>query len=451
MASWSSFLFSSARRSPTIGLAITLALVGAALIAPGGCTLNTEGLVAPGAGGSSTTTTTTSTMISTSSSTTTSTSTTTATSTSTGPVSCMVDGDCKTVHGSCMKKVCKASMCVDEVDTANTPDDDGDSCTKESCTPQGVPHAGIATGMPCEAPATAGVCDSNGKCIGCLKDDDCTTGVSPSCDTTAHVCISCSDGIKNGTETDKDCGGSCKACNGTVCGSNAALCASDNCVDNVCCNAVCNGTCQACNIPGSLGTCTNLPAGQLDVTCSGGKACDGAGTCKTPAGGACGINTDCASGICYAGICRVQANGPCTDDIACGSGLCSGSVCTDCNAGNQCKSLACTAPTCKAPGGAPCGANEDCAGGQCQFNLCLLNNSLVCSTNADCRSGYCKSNVCTACNNNNDCSGNAACTTTTFGMNTCERPSGAYCINNFQCAAASGTTCLLANFPSKCK
>ncbi len=136
MASWSSFLFLSARRSSTLGLAITLALVGAAIVAPGGCTLNTEGLVGPGAGGSATTSTTTSTMISTSSSTTTSTSTTTATSTSTGPVACTGDSDCKTVPGSCMKKVCKSSLCEDEVDTTNTPTDDGNPCTQEACTPQ---------------------------------------------------------------------------------------------------------------------------------------------------------------------------------------------------------------------------------------------------------------------------------------------------------------------------
>ena len=453
MASWSSFLLSSARRSPTIGLAITLALAGAAIVAPGGCTLNTAGLGAGGSGGSSSTTTTTSTMISTSSSTTTSTSTTTttATSTSTGPVTCTDNDDCKTVPGSCMKKVCKSSLCEDEVDTTNTPTDDNDPCTKESCTPQGVPHAGIATGMPCEEPATAGVCDGTGKCIACLKDNDCKTGKKASCDVPTHTCISCDDGIKNGSETDKDCGGICGLCPGTGCGTNGGLCASGNCVDKVCCNTTCTGDCQACDIAGSIGTCTNLSIGKVDASCPSLKACDGAGNCKLTSSNACANDGECLSGICNVGICRVQSTGACTDDIACGSGYCkNNTICDDCTLGSQCKSSMCSVTTCKAPGGAPCDVDNDCAGGKCQFNLCMVNDNAPCSTGADCRSGFCKNNVCTACGGNGDCPGNATCKSTTFGPNTCELPSGAYCINDGPCAAATGTKCLFT-FPRKCQ
>ncbi|MFS8065409.1 MAG: hypothetical protein ACMG6S_03460, partial [Byssovorax sp.] len=114
MASWSSFLFSYARRSPTIGLAFTLALGGAALAAPGGCTLNTEGLPAGGSTSASTSTTTS-----------------TSTSTSTGMGSCVNDDDCGTApNGSCMKKVCSSSsMCMDMVDPTNKPASDNNPCT----------------------------------------------------------------------------------------------------------------------------------------------------------------------------------------------------------------------------------------------------------------------------------------------------------------------------------
>ncbi|MDD5294750.1 MAG: hypothetical protein PHP21_02400, partial [Patescibacteria group bacterium] len=38
-------------------------------------------------------------------------------------------------------------------------------------------------------------------------------------------------------------------------------CSSGYCVDGYCCNSSCSGTCQACNVAGSAGTCTNIPAG----------------------------------------------------------------------------------------------------------------------------------------------------------------------------------------------
>ena len=39
-------------------------------------------------------------------------------------------------------------------------------------------------------------------------------------------------------------------------------CISGSCVDSVCCNTACDGTCTACNLTGSVGYCTAIPAGQ---------------------------------------------------------------------------------------------------------------------------------------------------------------------------------------------
>ena len=418
------------------------------LFAPDDCT---DLLKCPGIGGGGSSSTVATGSVSSAGGGTTSTTATTTTSVSTGPVSCTDNDDCKTVPGSCMKKVCKSSLCEDEVDTTNIPTDDGNPCTQEACTPQGVPHAGVPTGAPCEG--KAGVCDSMGTCVGCLKAIDCI-GVLASCDLTTHTCFSCSDGTKNGTETGIDCGGNCPSCKSELCGS-AGACASGKCVDSVCCDTDCTDTCKACNLPGSLGTCSSTPIGQTDATCNGLKACDGSSAidaCKTAPGLACPSDDLCASGVCFGGLCRVQNNGTCTDDIACGSGLCSNSgsglVCTACNAGNQCKSSMCVASTCKAPGGAPCEASSDCAGGLCQNNFCMLNNNATCAVNEDCKSGYCNGGTCKPCGSNNDCPVATACGNAYFGPNVCERPSSAYCFTDTQCAAASGGKCV--GFPAKC-
>jgi hypothetical protein len=48
--------------------------------------------------------------------------------------------------------------------------------------------------------------------------------------------------------------------NGSACGSDA-VCASGHCADGVCCNNACSGTCEACNLAGSMGTCTGITMG----------------------------------------------------------------------------------------------------------------------------------------------------------------------------------------------
>jgi len=48
--------------------------------------------------------------------------------------------------------------------------------------------------------------------------------------------------------------------NGATCGSSSE-CTSGDCVDGVCCNSACAGQCQACDVSGSVGTCTTLTSG----------------------------------------------------------------------------------------------------------------------------------------------------------------------------------------------
>jgi hypothetical protein len=78
--------------------------------------------------------------------------------------------------------------------------------------------------------------------------------------------------VANGTDPDAECPGATtcnavQACglfaNGFTCAQNAE-CASDFCVDGVCCNALCDGLCEACvgvftNV--SDGTCADVLVG----------------------------------------------------------------------------------------------------------------------------------------------------------------------------------------------
>lgn len=118
----------------------------------------------------------------------------------------------------------------------------------------------------------------------------------------------CSDKVKDGDETDIDCGGSCtaKCTNSKVCISNRD-CKSAYCVGNIC----------------KAGSCTDsyVNHDETDTDCGGScsRKCDISQKCKK--------NTDCETSICSEGTCI--AEGPCSNkrldegetDVDCG-GLC---------------------------------------------------------------------------------------------------------------------------------
>jgi len=99
----------------------------------------------------------------------------------------------------------------------------------------------------------------------------------------------CTDGVKNGAETDVDCGGgTCPACaNGKTC------LAGTDCASGVCTNGVCVAP---------AATCTDgiKNHGETDVDC-GGPNCPGCADGKT-----CAAGTDCASGRCVTGTCTAK-------------------------------------------------------------------------------------------------------------------------------------------------
>ncbi len=280
-----------------------------------------------------------------------------------GPTSCRTDGLCDG-GGACRRyaagTVCRSASCNGGQRTLVSACDGGGSCVPgatQACAPfacngEGTDCFNSCTGNgQCQAPNQ---CDDNGRC---------------------------------GTKTD-----------GSPCG-NGPECASGFCVEGVCCGTACGGTCQSCAVPGSMGTCTNVPPGGSDP--QGGcapspeRSCGNDGTCN--GGGACrqwGRSTQCRAAACPAGssdrsapaFCDGNGNCPasgqqtcapftcdgasrcretCADDGDCSVGVCGddgscgkkalGASCT--NAG-ECGSGSCVDGTCC--GSASCGSCQSC-------------------------------------------------------------------------------------------
>lgn len=194
----------------------------------------------------------------------------------------------------------------------------------------------------------------------------------------------CTDTVKNGSETDVDCGGSCS----TKCGDNAGCGVPADCTSGVCTAGRC--VASACSDGVKNGSET-------------GVDCGGSCTQKCAANVACGVAADCVSGICNANICAASS---CTDNVKngdetgtdCGGGTCN--ACTvggACAAASDCDTGVCTGNVCQA---ATCSDNvkngnetdKDCGGGTC--GTCGQGKS--CSVATDCATNVCSGNVCGA-------------------------------------------------------
>ncbi len=189
--------------------------------------------------------------------------------------------------------------------------------------------------------------DCGGGCAPCADGRGCALGG----DCQSQVCVngqcaapSCSDGFKNGGESDTDCGGDCAACaNGRACAT-AADCQSSFCDQKVCKTQPCQDGVR--------------DGKETDIDCGGG-AC---GPCAD--GRHCVSNGDCQSLQCVAGSCQPQAT--CFDgikngkesDVDCGGPDCA--ACPDgsvCNGDVECQDITCSNHLCCPPGGANCDNN----------------------------------------------------------------------------------------------
>lgn len=211
-------------------------------------------------------------------------------------VECNGAVDCDS--GICMTSKCVAANCMDGVKNGDETDKDcGGSCGM------------CDDGKTCQKPSdcTGGACTAANQC--CTPTTCAALGLT--CGSAPDGCggmLDCNDGVKNGTETDVDCGGAaCAKCpQGKHCGATSD-CTTSPCVDGVCCASTCTQTCYACNVTGKEGTCSPLLMGAADPSAGCSKptnACDGSGNCRLGTGQSCMMNASCASGSCVLGKCN---------------------------------------------------------------------------------------------------------------------------------------------------
>jgi hypothetical protein len=167
-------------------------------------------------------------------------------------------------------------------------------------------------------------------------------------------------------------------------------CETGFCIDGYCCTETCTGVCRACDWPGYLGMCIDVPAystdGDHDPPCEGDYACDGGGACLLKDGESCTASSECISRQC-----------PVTDGVCCENACegtcetCTGSVLgmclyvpagmTDpmtCEAPNECDVDGNCVPPPPGMPGDPCdpdGDGSDCETGFCVDGTCCLSAS----------------------------------------------------------------------------
>jgi hypothetical protein len=340
--------------------------------------------------------------------------------------------DCASGH--CSDGVCCDTDCNDTCKSCNLPgkvgacslvptgNEDPPTCASDTnqpryCDATGVcNNAGKPTGTPC---TTAGQCGS-GNCVDGVCCSTACTQTCYQCNTTGSVgtCLPIAAGLPDHSAA-TTCDGAMQYCTGSgTCGANkkpngaactaATDCGSGFCVDSTCCNGACLGTCQACNVPGQLGACVNVPPGNQDTNattaCGGSQYCDASGTCqsgKKPNGAVCAAAADCGSNFCVDGVC---CNATCADNCYACNLVGSVGTCTGVPTG--------TADQCASPN--YCDANHTCTAGK-------KPNGAVCTLDTDCASSLCVDGVCC----DSACSGTCRSCKVTGSVGTCTLvPSG---------------------------
>jgi hypothetical protein len=260
-------------------------------------------------------------------------------------VACLQPSDCPVQTTVCKVNACNAAhacgttnavLGTDCTDGSGVVCDGNGTCVATHCN-DGVKDAD-ETDTDCGGSCGA-TCKDTGPQQKCKVAGDCISGV---CSGTPLVCQppACNDGVRNGAETDKDCGGgTCPKCADQLrCGLNTD-----------CANDFCFGT--------GPGTCVSCADGLLDgnetAKDCGGPQCDAQGkTCG--AGLACGVQGDCTN------------QSGCTGSTYTSPTTCSTNVCV---AGTQ-TSCAATGKVCDAATGCvACNVAADCVP---TGNICIL-------------------------------------------------------------------------------
>ena len=266
-------------------------------------------------------------------------------------------------------------------------------CVPATCTDQ--VKDGAETSVDCGGPL-CGPCN-DGK--SCLHGADCASGA---CSGTPRACQapSCTDGVRNGAETDVDCGGGCP----TLCGPSQGCKLDTDCLGNACSGSICL---PACNDGVKNGSETGLDCG--------GHAC---APCSN--GGGCVFDADCFDGVCTSGVCLPAT---CSDGVRDGSE-------TDVDCGGAC--VPCTP-------GKTCAAGADCVSRVCAGTLCA---TASCSdhvqnqgeTGVDCGGAT----SCPRCANGPGCAAGSDCASTVCLAGKCVDPS---CMDGVKDLAETDVDC----------
>ncbi|MEL6339341.1 MAG: hypothetical protein AAFQ65_05490 [Myxococcota bacterium] len=260
-----------------------------------------------------------------------------------------------------------------------------------------------------------------------------------SCDSADPTCVNCQQ-VQASDPGDDDNDGEQEPTDpglvaGTPC-TQGSQCASDSCVDGICCDVMCSGSCQACqSVATGLeeGTCGPILAGaDPRDECEGGLSCDGQGACfaKT-AGQVCASDNECVSGFCTDGVCCPSRCGDTCRD--CRSGTCAEvrnapdpDTCSSCFGDATCTGRDVLEE---------CANGTECSSGICVDNTCRKRDGSTCAGNAECENDACIGGSCTSpsgildpCDDSTDCQSNLACT---GGF--CLVPDGSPCITDTQC------------------
>jgi cysteine-rich repeat protein len=243
---------------------------------------------------------------------------------------------------------------------------------------------GAETDIDCGGP-DCGACDIGATCA---EATDCLSGVCA--DDLTCAAPTCDDLIKNGAETDTDCGGSdCPACDVGMTCAEATDCVSSVCdlTAGVCLSAECADSVQN-------GAETDIDCGGPDcAACADGQVCAEASDC---------LSSVCApdSLTCTAPACDDTVQNGEETDTDCGGSVCD--ACADtqaCAVASDCLSgvcdpdnLTCTAPACDDAVQNGDELDVDCGGPTCA--ACGV--GLICVGGGDCLSGVCTANVCQA-------------------------------------------------------
>ena len=291
---------------------------------------------------------------------------------------------------------------------------------------------GLSAAIRGESCATADEC-AGGHCVDGVCCDSACDGPCERCSDNPGTCEQVTSGDDPGTcEGTSSCNafGECRKADGESCAS-ASECASNQCIDGVCCDTACGGPCEACTAvlkgSGADGACGPIaadtdPESECDAepveSCGRTGECSGAGACALyPDGTTCG-EARCENGLVSGDVCNgsgsclsgttncapydCTATGcydSCTDDDQCAEGF-------ECGATDEC--IPTTGLECSADGlqlvkkdGTPVARCHPflCQGGRCPD---------VCTSTSECADGHvCDSGTCkpTSSNDSGDDSG----------------------------------------------